>query len=67
MGGIVVGISMLDQIFAEVKDMDLQGRKEIGDKLPKRVKIFTYVPARAEERYRNALMQEYQKSQERGV
>jgi len=33
--GIVVGISMLDQILSEVKAMDLQGWKEIGDKLLK--------------------------------
>ncbi len=37
-GGIVVGISMLDRIPAEVKAMDLPGRKEIRDELLKRVK-----------------------------
>jgi hypothetical protein len=60
-GGIVVGISMLDYILAEVREMDLSSEKEIGRELLQRVKIYNYIPASAEEKYRIALLQEYQK------
>jgi len=61
-GGIVVGISMLDDIIAEVKAMNLSGEKMIGDELLKRVTIYNYVPASAEEQYRIALLHEYRKN-----
>ncbi|OPX74568.1 MAG: hypothetical protein A4E40_00429 [Methanoregulaceae archaeon PtaU1.Bin059] len=60
-GGIVVGISMLDHILAEVKAMDLSSEREIERELLKRVKIYNYVPASAEEKYRIGLLREYQK------
>jgi ribosomal protein L13 len=60
-GGIVVGISMLDHILAEVREMELPDEKEIGRELLQRVKIYNYIPASAEEKYRIALLQEYQK------
>lgn len=60
-GGIVVGISMLDHILAEVRGMELPDEKEIGRELLQRVKIYNYIPASAEEKYRIALLQEYQK------
>lgn len=60
-GGIVVGISMLDHILTEVKAMDLSSEKETGRELLQRVKIYNYIPAPAEEKYRTALLQEYQK------
>jgi hypothetical protein len=43
-GGIVVGISMLDNILSEVKALNLTGEKEVGEELLKRVKIYNYVP-----------------------
>jgi len=60
-GGIVVGISMLDHILAEVREMELPDEKETGRELLKRLKIYNYIPASAEEKYRIALLQEYQK------
>jgi len=60
-GGIVVGISMLDHIIAEVKAVDPSSEREIERELQKRVKISNYVPAPAEEKYRIALLREYQK------
>ncbi|MDD1711421.1 MAG: hypothetical protein LUQ37_11020, partial [Methanoregulaceae archaeon] len=44
-GGIVVGISLLDDIIIEVKAMNLSGEKETGDELLKRIKIYNYIPA----------------------
>lgn len=61
-GGIVVGISMLDDVVAEVKAMNLSGEKRIGDELLTKVKIYNYIPASAEEQYRIALLHEYQKN-----
>lgn len=46
--GIVIGIAMLDPIHTEVKRMKISGKKEIGDELLKRVKIYNYIPASAE-------------------
>jgi len=60
-GGIVVGISMLDHILAEVREMELPDEKETGRELLKRLKIYNYIPASAEEKYRISLLQEYQK------
>ncbi len=65
-GGIVVGISMLDPIFIEVNAMDLPSKKELGDELLKKVKISNYVPPSAEEKYRTSLLAEFQKHRERG-
>ena len=58
-GGIVVGISLLDDIIIEVKAMNLSGEKETGDELLKRIKIYNYIPASAEEQYRIMLIHEY--------
>lgn len=66
-GGIVVGISMLDRILIEVKAMDLSSEKEIGRELLKTLKIYNYVPASAEEKYRITLLQEYQKCKDGGT
>lgn len=60
-GGIVVGISMLNHTIAEVRVMNLSGEKGEGDELLKRVKIYNYIPASAEEKYRIALLHEYRK------
>ena len=60
-GDIVVGISMLDHILAEVREMELPDEKEIGRELLKRVKIYNYIPASAEEKYRIALLEEFLK------
>lgn len=54
-GGIVVGISILDNILTEVNGMNCPGEKETGKELLKRVKIYNYVPSSAEGKYRIAL------------
>ncbi len=66
-GGVVVGIVMLDTIIEEVTAMNLAGEKETGDELMKRVKIYNYIPARAEEQYRTALVREFTVSRKRGA
>jgi hypothetical protein len=58
---------MLDNILSEVKAMDLQSRKEMGDELLKRVKIFSYIPKPAQEQYKLALIKEFEKYREWGV
>jgi hypothetical protein len=64
-GGIIVGISMLDPIFAGVNAMDLPSKKEQGNEFLKKVKIFNYVPPSAEGKYRTAHLAEFQKHRER--
>jgi hypothetical protein len=61
-GGMVVGINMIDHVLSEVKALSLCGDKEIGDALLKKVKIYNYVPPSAEENYRIALLREYRKN-----
>ena len=50
---------MLDTILSEVKALNLTGKKEVGEELLKRVKIYNYVPPSAEEKYRIMLLEEY--------
>ncbi|MDH7593141.1 MAG: hypothetical protein QHG99_02145 [Methanomicrobiales archaeon] len=58
-GGIVVGIAMLDSIIEEVNGLNLAKGDEIADELLKRVKVSNYVPKAAETKYRDALLREY--------
>ncbi|MDI9632609.1 MAG: hypothetical protein QXL43_00845 [Methanolinea sp.] len=60
-GGITVGLAMLDEIIDEVRGLQLSSRDAIADALVKRVKIYNYVPASAEEKYREALCREYER------
>ncbi len=59
-GGIVVGLEMLDDVIDEVKGMNMGGTNAIGDELMKRIKIYNYVPQAAEAAYRTALLREYE-------
>jgi len=59
-GGIVVGIAMLEDIINDVHEMDLPGRDRIADELLKMIKIYNYVPVAAEEKYRSAILREYE-------
>jgi hypothetical protein len=63
-GGMTIGIAMLDPILTDVKGLKISGEKEIGDELLKRVKIYNYVPASAEPKYQAALLREYRNLQE---
>jgi len=58
---------MLDHIFPEVREIELPDEKEIGRELLKRVKIYNYIPASAEEKYRIALLEEYLKYKGEGT
>lgn len=60
-GGIVVGLAMLDAILDEVCDLHLTGKDAIADELLKRVQIYNYVPKSAEAAFRTALLREYER------
>lgn len=59
-GGVVVGLAMLDDILTDTVALALSGDGAIGDELIKQVKIYNYIPKEAEPLYRAALMREYQ-------
>lgn len=59
-GGIVVGITMLEECVREVREMNLKNTKEISDLLLKKVKVYNYIPTAAEVKYREALLREYE-------
>lgn len=59
-GGIVVGLAMLEDIIQDVREMNLTNRDRIADELMKRIKIYNYIPEAAEEKYRSALLREYE-------
>ena len=59
-GGVVVGLTMLDDILADTVALALSGDSTIGDELIKQVKIYNYIPKEAEPLYRAALLREYQ-------
>ncbi|KUG20762.1 hypothetical protein ASZ90_009488 [hydrocarbon metagenome] len=58
-GGIPVGLAMLDDILADVIDRGLSGETAIADELIRQVKIYNYLPKGAEPLYRAALLREY--------
>ena len=45
--GIPTGITMLDEIIAEVKKMDPLSEQQIRDALLKKVKVYNYIPKAA--------------------
>lgn len=60
-GGITVGLAMLDDIIDEVKGLQLTSRDAVIDELIRRIKIYNYVPSSAEDTYKKALYREYEK------
>jgi len=60
-GGIAVGLAMLDDAIDEVREMHLAGADAVADELLKKIKIYNYVPRTAEAAYRTALLGEYEK------
>jgi hypothetical protein len=60
--GIPTGITMLNEIIAEVKEMNLNSEQQIKETLLKRVKVYNYISKGAEELYMKAIMAEYYKS-----
>lgn len=59
--GIPTGITMLDEIIAEVKEMNLTSEQQIKETLLKKVKVYNYIPKGAEEMYAKAIIAEYNK------
>lgn len=60
-GGITVGLAMLDDIIDEVQGLSLASKDAIVNELIRRVKVYNYIPPSAEENYRKALLREYEK------
>ncbi|MDK2990148.1 MAG: hypothetical protein PWR16_1677 [Methanoculleus sp.] len=59
-GGVIVGLAMLDDAFQDVIDSGITGETAIGDELVRQIKIYNYIPKEAEPLYRAALLAEYQ-------
>lgn len=57
--GATVGLSMLDLVFAEVRDLELTDETAVRVELLKRVKVYNYVPPPAAEAYAGAVYQEF--------
>jgi len=64
--GVTVGLSMLDLVFAEVRDLGLGDDTAVRAELLKRVKIYNYVPQPAADAYATAVHREYAKWNEGG-
>jgi hypothetical protein len=62
--GIMTGIAMLDESIATVKAQNLSEGSAIREALMKRVKVYNYIPPAVEEKYAEALMEEYRKQAE---
>jgi L-fucose isomerase-like protein len=61
-GGISVGLAMLDAIFAEVASLGLTTEEVQKKELLRLVKIYNYVPPQAEDAYAEALLKEFMKN-----
>ncbi|MCA1917691.1 hypothetical protein [Methanospirillum hungatei] len=59
--GIPTGITMLDEIIAEVKEMNLTSEQQIKETLLKKVKVYNYISKGAEEMYAKAIVAEYKR------
>lgn len=59
-GGITVGLAMLEDICLDVRDMNISGRDKIADELMRQVKIYNYIPESAYGKYRDAVLREYE-------
>lgn len=60
-GGIRVGLAMLEDIIDEVQELHLSTKDAIAEELLKRIKVYNYVPQAVETAYRSALIREYEK------
>lgn len=60
-GGVTVGLSMLDTVFEEVATLKLFSDDQLQKELLRRVKIYNYVPSVAENDYAEAIIKEYRK------
>ncbi|MBN1195722.1 MAG: hypothetical protein JXA08_10370 [Methanomicrobiaceae archaeon] len=60
-GGITVGLAMLDAIFEEVASLDLSAEEPLKNELLRQTKIYNCIPRQAEDAYAKALLREYRK------
>jgi len=60
-GGNLTGLAHLDDTLQEVYEMKIQEEKKLKKELLERVKIYNYVAPGAEEKYEQALFEEYQR------
>lgn len=58
-GGVVVGLSMLDNVIADVEALGLTSEPRLREELVKRTKIYNYIPKSAETMYGEALLSVY--------
>jgi len=59
-GGNLTGLAHLDETLQEVYEMKIQDEKKLKKELLEQVKIYNYVAPGAEEKYEQALFEEYQ-------
>ena len=60
--GVPTGIVMLDEIVAEVREMNLSSDQQIKEHLLRRIKVYNYIPKTAEEAYLKSIFTVYQKT-----
>jgi hypothetical protein len=65
LGGNIIGLSMLEQVFEDVAGADLTQDTDIRRELLLQVKVYNYVPKPAEKAYADALFEEYKKDLKR--
>jgi hypothetical protein len=58
--GIPTGITMLNEIVAEIKEMNLSSDQQVREMLLKKIKVYNYIPKGAEEAYLKAIFSVYQ-------
>ena len=59
-GGNLTGFAHLNETLQEVYEMKIRGEKKLKKELLERVKIYNYVAPGVEEKYEQALFEEYQ-------
>jgi hypothetical protein len=58
-GGVVVGLSMLDRVIADVEALGIASEPRLREELVKRTKVYNYIPKSAETMYGEALLAVY--------
>ncbi|NLX90968.1 MAG: hypothetical protein GXZ07_05195 [Firmicutes bacterium] len=59
-GGVLIGLTGVEQAFLDVRDLDLAGEKT-AEKLLEIVQQKNYIPEGAEREYKSALLEEYKR------
>ena len=65
-GGLIVGIAMLEEVICEVQAMGLPTEPGIRAGLLKRVNLYNYVPKSAEDAYAATLLRKYRSALKTG-